>query len=345
MALLYRLLPWPGVRRRIRHHTPWIKALDEADLVGEIRGGDSFSDIYGLKRFLVGSIGVLTVIWVRGAVALLPQTYGPFSRWPARAVARYVLHHASAILARDQESLTAVKELTRGRRSALFCPDVAFALESIMPAQMEVRPPLPTDSGDHLIGLNVNGLVYNGGYTRANMFGMKLDYRAFLPRLIEVLLRSPDHRLLLVPHTFAPPWSVESDPGASEDVLRQLPVKLRERVHLISREYDQNEIKGIIGLCDFFVGSRMHACVAALSQAKPAIGVAYSKKFVGVFDSVGMTDWVVDGREVDTEEALRRVEALFARRREVGPVLQGRVKETRQRLAEVFSTLLTGPQR
>ena len=46
--------------------------------------------------------------------------------------------------------------------------------------------------------------------------------------------------------------------------------------------------KAVIGQCDFFIGSRMHACIAALSQGVPCVGVAYSMKFAGVFDTVGM---------------------------------------------------------
>ena len=66
---------------------------------------------------------------------------------------------------------------------------------------------------------------------------------------------------------------------------------------IVDREYDQHEIKGVIGMCDFFVGSRMHACIGALSQGIPCVGVAYSMKFRGVFESVGVADWVVDSRQ------------------------------------------------
>src|SRR5688572_22806116 len=51
MALLHRLLPSIRVRRAIVRKTPWIKAIAEADLVGDVHGGDSFSDIYGLRGF------------------------------------------------------------------------------------------------------------------------------------------------------------------------------------------------------------------------------------------------------------------------------------------------------
>ncbi len=38
------------------------------------------------------------------------------------------------------------------------------------------------------VGININRLMYNGGYVRNNMFGLKLDYPSFLKELVDRLL-------------------------------------------------------------------------------------------------------------------------------------------------------------
>ena len=53
LSLTYRLLPFGRLRRVICGVCPWIRAVESANLVGDIRGGNSFSDIYGLKKFLL----------------------------------------------------------------------------------------------------------------------------------------------------------------------------------------------------------------------------------------------------------------------------------------------------
>jgi polysaccharide pyruvyl transferase WcaK-like protein len=103
----------------------------------------------------------------------------------------------------------------------------------------------------------------------------------------------------------------------------------------VTREYDQHEIKGVIGLCDFFIGSRMHACIAALSQGIPTVGVAYSRKFEGVFETVGASDWVIDGRTQCVREALSRIAELFAQKDARTPILRARVAAAQ---AELFLT-------
>jgi colanic acid/amylovoran biosynthesis protein len=340
MSGLYRVIPSAAVRRRIAGTSPWIRSVVEADFVGDIRGGDSFSDIYGVRNFVLGCVPALSVIWLRGGIHLLPQTYGPFRSKLAERFARYILLRAHSIWCRDRISLHEVSRLTDGERRGSLCPDVAFALEAVRPDPPAVDAPLSGHDGDTLIGLNVSGLMYHGGYTGANMFGLKLDYRTFLKRLVEQLLLDGSNRILLVPHTFAAEGRVESDPAACRDLKLKLAPSLRDRVHLVTREYDQHQIKGVIGMCDFFIGSRMHACIAALSQGIPTVGVAYSRKFAGVFEMVGAADWVIDGRTEAVQEALTRVEELFSHRSANGPILQASVAAAQKELFETFEHVL-----
>ena len=340
MSGLYRMVPLAAPRRWITGSSTWIRSVAESDFIGDIRGGDSFSDIYGAKNFIAGCLPVLSVIWIQGGIHLLPQTYGPFRSRLAEWLARYILLRAQSIWCRDRMSLQEVSRLTGGRRQGRLCADVAFALEAIRPDSLVVDAPLSEQEGETLIGLNVSGLVYYGGYTRANMFDLTLDYRRFVKCLVEQLLVDKSNRILLVPHTFGADGRVESDPAACRELKQGLPPSLRDRVHLVTREYNQHEIKGVIGMCDFFIGSRMHACIAALSQGIPTVGVAYSRKFAGVFEMVGAADWVIDGGTQCVEEALNRVEELFSQRHARTPILRTKVAAAKKELSRTFERVL-----
>ena len=186
----------------------------------------------------------------------------------------------------------------------------------------------------------MNGLVYNGGYTRSNMFGLRLDYRSFVKKLVQVLLAEESNRVMLVSHTIAPAGRVESDPDACRAVWQQVAPSLRERLHIVEGEYDQHELKGLIGMCDFFVGSRMHACIAALSQGIPTVGIAYSRKFHGVFETVGAAACVIDGRTEETDSAIDKTLRLFAGREVIRPALQAKSRIARENLGDVFARML-----
>lgn len=339
MSLIYGLIPLGPVRRAIKRSTPWIKTVAEADLVGTVHGGDSFSDIYGLRRLIEIFLLEMTIVFVRGSIVQFPQTYGPYKTASSRWMARRLLRRSSIIVARDKESRQIARELAP-EHDIQLSPDVAFSLEPIRPAQIALDPPLGQPLSAPVIGLNVNGLMYNGGYTGKNMFGLKMEYRTFLPQLVEALLREHPGELWLIPHTFAPDGDVESDPESSRILRASLAPELQRRIRIVSHPYDQYEIKGVIGQCDFFVGSRMHACIAALSQGVPCVGVAYSMKFAGVFESVGMESWVVDGRKVTNDEAVARVMECFRSRQTVRTGLAARAEEARRQLRQVFRELV-----
>jgi colanic acid/amylovoran biosynthesis protein len=368
MSLLYRAVPFAGVRAAIARSTPWIKTVAESEIVGDVRGGDSFSDIYGLRGFLSGFLMAWTVLLVRGTMVQFPQTYGPYKSRVARWLARFILKRSSVIIARDKESQRVAQDLVGPSRKVLLSPDVAFSLDAVLPERFEFDPPLPLtaalplrsgervgvrcsgdspfsilhppSSGPKPLGLNVNGLMFNGGYTRNNMFGLKLDYVSFLSELIVTGLAQHSGELWLIPHTYAPPGHVESDNEAAQKVRSSLPVEIRDRVRIVTGEYDAHELKGIIGQCEFFIGSRMHSCIAALSQGVPCVGVAYSRKFAGVFESVGMQEWVVDARASANDGAIARIVSLFQQRDGVRSELVRRANQARQQLTGIFRDLV-----
>ena len=341
MSVLYRLVPIASVRGLIADSTPWIGAAAGAEVVGDVRGGDSFSDIYGMGRFLHGFLMAWSVILVRGEMVQFPQTYGPFKSPFARWLARFLLVRSSVVIARDKRSQRVAQGLLGEGHEVHLSPDVAFSLAVTRPSAIALEPAPSSPRSGSVIGLNVNGLMYHGGYTRDNMFGLQLNYATFLTELVTSLLAEHDGELWLVPHTFAPPGNVESDQDASRLLRESLPTALQARVRIVAAEYDHHEIKGVIGATDFFIGSRMHACIAALSQGVPCVGVAYSMKFEGVFESVGMGEWVVDGRSVENAQAVVRILELYRRRNDVRDGLARRADEARDTLRAVFRRVFT----
>lgn len=335
-ALLYRAIPLKGLRKALSLSTSWIATLEKADVVGDVRGGDSFSDLYGIRRFLYGFFMAWTVLLVKGTIVQFPQTFGPYQSRLSRVLSGFLLRRSSVIMARDETSRLIAQDLVAGRCDVWLVPDVAFSLEAVPPERLEVDPPSGGAVPPGVIGLNVNGLMYNGGYSRDNMFGLALDYKSFLPRLAEALLSEHPGELWLVPHTYASPNNVESDPEACRQLRRALPEPLRRRVRIVTGEYDQHELKWLIGRCDFFIGSRMHSCIAALSQGVPCVGVAYSRKFRGVFDTVGMGEWVVDGQTVVNQNAVSRILDLYRIRDGVRDQLHREGDRARKSLYDSF---------
>jgi len=82
----------------------------------------------------------------------------------------------------------------------------------------------------------------------------------------------------------------------------------------------------------------MHACIAALSQCVPAVGLAYSRKFDGVLDSIGGGATVVDLRQADLNEILRAVGRAFTNRESLRNQLETRMPEIKKSVLNLFTS-------
>ncbi|MHC4118070.1 MAG: polysaccharide pyruvyl transferase family protein [Planctomycetota bacterium] len=329
-ALLLKLLPFESVRKLLSRMNPYVKMLLETDKVFDITGGDSFSDIYGMQRFLIfGFLQKWIVTQFGKELTLLPQTYGPCDRPITRLMARMVLKRCGTVYARDHSGVEYVQSLLGGRNvngKVRFMPDVAFVLDPHEPENVDIGSLEKKRKKDSVVvGLNISGLLFNGGYNRQNMFDLKIDYPELIYNVVDTLMEDKRVLVLLVPHVFTPDRPVEDDAGACQKVHEQLNQKYPGRIFFARGRYDHTHIKHVIGLCDFFIGSRMHACIAALSQCIPAVGIAYSKKFQGVFGSIGLESSVAEAYRCSREQVLSIVEAEFASR-----------DETRTKLKEII---------
>lgn len=286
---------------------PWgfLPVVRGCDLVLDIGAGDSFSDIYGAKRFLKYILAKATVHLAGKPLVVSPQTIGPFQRPWVRRLSFASLARSAAVFARDKLSIDFLQKAGFTGRVQL-ASDVALRLPYEAPAP---RPP----GGPVKVGINVSGLLMNGGYTKANMFGLTADYPALMRSLIRHFAALPGTEVHLVSHVISDVFPVEDDWRASAALVTELPPDLAARVILAPKFATPSEAKSYIAALDFFMGARMHACIAAFSSGVPVVPMAYSRKFAGLFDALGYP-FTVDCTTDSAEAIEARILALFQTR-------------------------------
>lgn len=265
-------------------------AIDGVDCVLDIGGGDSFADIYGLKRFIFMTWSKRMVTGRRVPLLLSPQTIGPFDRPAYRFAAARVMRGAWAIVARDPTSHQLACKMAPGVRQ-LSAVDVAFALPY-------VRQRHSPASVRH-IGLNISGLLFSGGYTGSNQFGLDIDYREFCIQLAKHFSSQPDVRLHLVPHVQGGAWERDDDLPAIKTLAAMLPDGVAT-----PQFASPSEAKSYISGLDLLIGARMHACIAAFSSGVAVLPVSYSRKFSGLFGGTLGYDHGIPVKGMTTDQAL-----------------------------------------
>lgn len=234
----------------------WMKRFD---LVIDTRQGDSFADIYGLTRLRAQSLFAEFARRCGVPVALGPQTIGPFnSRW-GRLLGRWSLRHADLVMARDSASAAVAEEL--GRAADALTTDVVFAL------------PVPPPSGEFDVLVNISGLLW-----QSDAHGSRDQYRETIEDIVRSL-RSRGREVTLLAHVLN---------EGSQDSDVQIVRKLAQDWGLpavIPEGLDQ--VRAAVCGARLVLGSRMHACLNALSVGTPAIALAYSRKFAPLLGDLG----------------------------------------------------------
>ncbi|WP_293682718.1 polysaccharide pyruvyl transferase family protein [uncultured Phenylobacterium sp.] len=276
------------------------RSLGDLDCVLDIGGGDSFTDIYGSKRFGFLWLTKAMAIARRRPIVLSPQTIGPFSRQPHSGLASWAMNQSELIVARDPLSFDVAGRMAPTAKR-LQAVDVAFALPFTRrkkgdPALLEV-------------GVNVSGLLFNRGYSGANEFGMQVDYAEFTHKLISALASRPNVRVQLITHVHSNALPMDDDGRIADRLAAEVPGVVR-----VPNFASPSEAKSYISGLDFLVAGRMHACIAAFSSGVPVVPVAYSRKFSGLFQGVLEYDHIVPVNGLATDAAVDFTMDRFDRR-------------------------------
>jgi polysaccharide pyruvyl transferase WcaK-like protein len=338
LVVFSRLLP-AGLRRRLWNRNPCLKRIAAARAHFSIAGGDSFSDIYGLTRYVYVTLPQILVLLMQRPLVQLPQTYGPFRTAFARTVARTILRRSRTIFSRDEAGRHAIAKLLPSRTPTVHVvPDIGLAM-----SPEPLKTPLATKLAElraqgPVVGLNVSRLLYIGGYSGTNMFGLRENFRALIDTLVADLAERHGVQVLLVPHVCGGPQSQEDETHLCRDLLTQYQPRFGARVIYVDEFLNHRQIKSLIGRCDLFIGARMHACVAAVSQAVPAVCLAYSGKFTGVMAPLGPGARVVDLRTATSAEILAAVQESLTNRIALANDLRSRLVHL-PRISQQLATL------
>lgn len=269
------------------------KNLNETDFAFDFTEGDSFSDIYGLKRFVIQSIIKSIVIKKKIKFILGPQTYGPFYSKIVKLWAKWIMNNSYRIYSRDEISIPKLKNVTK--QTVIPVTDIAMALKTDGKV-------IQKNNNVLYVGINISGLLYNGGYTEDNQFNLTVDYKEYIDAILQYFCSRDEFQVFLIPHVIT-----EDDYENVENDLKicNLVKQKYSNVQIIDDNFAPFYLKKIISQMDLFLGARMHATIAAFSTKVPVIPFAYSKKFEELYHSLNY-DYVVDGRNLNTEEAINK---------------------------------------
>ena len=265
--------------------------VKKCNCVFDFTAGDSFTDLYGEERFYTRTKVKKEIQKLGIPLILGSQTIGPFRNPNVEKYAVDVIKNCKQVFVRDKMSKDYVESICNV--SPILTTDVAFFL----PYNKRILA-----NQNKTVGFNPSGLLWMGGYTGDNQFGLTVDYREYCKAIIRFLIDC-GYEVHLILHSFL--INVNDDSNADNDCIA---------VNALHKEFPCTKVapvfstpmdaKSYIAGMNLFIGARMHATIAAISSRTPVIAFSYSRKFEGLFSSLNYP-FVVKGTKWDTNTAVK----------------------------------------
>lgn len=277
-----------------------LKYLRSADIVLEIPGEipDDISFYSQFFRFLAAK-------FFKKRFIICGCSLGPF-RFPLTVIlARFLFKRVEALLVRELVTSQYLKKI--GVKNFLLTSDHTFLLTPLKSDRIrKFRQKVGS-----FIGLTVKHEYF---------YGCR-NYKIAMEELINYLTKDLKLSAVLIPHG-------REDVLPSRIIYRE---SENDKVYLLEGNFSPRELKWLISQADFFVGSRIHACIAALSSGVPTIVfIPHSDhRSLGFMSEFGLQDVVVD--PYSKESLLFKFKKYYQRKDELRKAIILKLPQLRKR--------------
>jgi len=280
-------------------------------------GGDMLNETQGSFIHSLESIeyaqflGRKTVIW--------GSSFWPYNSLQARDRVKTMLQHCTLVTVRDESSYKYLESLGI-KTNVSKVADGAFLMPPRPSEQAYVNWTSPPSFVVGFAGSSIfNSYLSSQGYSKKKIRQAIFTLTDFFQDIVD----NQNAGVILVPH--------DAFPGSPErDFLYEIMLLINRpnSVYMPPIGLPARETKALIGKCDYFIGMRFHATIAALSQSIPTLALSHSPKFTGLYKEIyGNIDYLVRYEDISSDVLSEKLDALQTGREDIRKMLAIRIPQ------------------
>ena len=303
---------------------PWLalfEAYEKADVVIGVAGNQFYSTgRYGWP-LPVNAFAVELAHLFGKPFYTMPQSLGPFKHRWERVVMRHIYGKARHVFFREKISVQLARDIGIRSEKIHYAPDPAFDFPAAAP-----------DEALRLLSrYRFNANARNIGVTLIAPMGRSLNsdevaryYRAMATLFIH-MMKSFGVQFYFFNQVIGPS-ALEDDRSAVRQVLSAMG-PLAQQTIWVDEALSPQQLKACYGRMDFFIASRLHSGIFAISQGVPALLIGYLTKTRGVLGAIGLEDWVIDLSEIEEQRLITMASQAWMERENRSALLAERMPE------------------
>ena len=277
------------------------------------------------------TLGKPVVIYANG----VPRPKRAISRiglW--KILARFVLGNTDLVTVREEESYRFLRNISGNKARVYLTADPAILLCPV--SHERVKCILLEEnidrSGRLLICMTqTREILLSAHQELRNPQERYKEATTQMARLLDNLINNLQATIIFLPHCIEP-YRQRDDRDVAREIYNLMANK--HRVIMISKEYSPEELKGLIGISDLFIGGRIHSVISALSMGVPSIALTKSsdRRAYGIIGKMlKQEEWIYNIERLNPDKLLSKIITLLSRRDEISRDLVIQTKAAKEK--------------
>lgn len=241
-------------------------------------------------------------------LVMFPNSVGPFKTRLGLLMSKLALNNFDSLIIRDSVSYNALKKLGVVPKMILTS-DAAllFKADSSVPVHKFTAPS---------IGVSIG--VYNQSISEQDFENFLTENAKALDKIVELY----DLDVCFLPHFIT--GFANDDLEVSKIVMSKMMHRNRARVFKIDR---LEEFKLCLEQMELLISSKMHPMVLATSGYVPTVCIAYDHKQTGFLNDLGLKDFLIPLKDIDSEKIILKVEKVIEERSKIVSILKEKIPQ------------------
>lgn len=280
---------------------------------------DSFSTLYGTAPFYTTCFDLMLGKLLNKKVVLLGGSVGPFKNKRFELLAKSILDEFDLITLREDLSFEYLKRIGIKNPAMHVTADLSFQLD---PASTDRIAEIMKYSGiadgpKPLIGVCFSRVISKWAFPEITDNWQKYDkYVVIVAGLLDDLIERTEATIVFLPQVTGP-CEYYDDRTTHKFIWNHM--KKKDETVLINEEYTAGELQGIIGKCDFFIGTRIQSQISSVMMSVPLIALEYesfsTRGIIGRM--IGYEESIININELDQDTVLTKILDCWQRRRSI----------------------------
>lgn len=316
-----------------------VKILEEyanADIIiscgGEVIWGGSLYIFFNLYEIFLGKL-------LGKPVVIYSQSLGPFRGVISKILAKFFLNKADLITLREEISLRYLQMIGVNKLSIFITADSAFLLQPILPQKSKE---LLMKEGINLqkthVGITLRHWIF------PNSINPEAKFKAYITeisKIVDFLIEKLNSTVIFFPQVMVPNSEFEDDKIVAQEVFKG--VTHKESFKILVKDYAPEELKGMIGQMDLFIGTRMHSNIFSTSMCVPTVAIGYRHKTEGIMKTLGLEEYVCNINNLKFKDVSKKIKEAWINKEKIKENLKTEIKNMRHQAlynAELVKNLL-----